>query len=91
VNPLQVLAALVSEAHADALEHRFGRKTLEAFEEMHERGRVLTDKQEIWVMDVGEKMGIFTAPGANLFSKLSSKEQARQRSQAQGILPWEKK
>lgn len=89
MNPLTVLAALIT-SHGDELEQRFGRNTREAFEEMHERGRELTDKQETWVMDVGEKMGIITAPGANLFSRLSPKEQARQRSQAKGILPWEK-
>ena len=90
MNPLQALAALVSSSHVEDLESRFGRKTREAFEEMHDRGRELTDKQETWVMDVAEKMGVVTAPGANLFSKLSPKEQARQRAQAKGILPWEK-
>jgi len=89
VNPLTVLATLVA-SHGDELEQRFGRNTREVFEEMHQRGRELTDKQESWVMDVAEKMGILTAPGANLFSKLSPKEQARQRSRAKGILPWEK-
>lgn len=87
---LDALATLLSAAHVEALESRFGRKTREAFEEMHGRGRDLTDKQETWVMDVAEKMGIVTAPGANLFSRLSPKEQARQRAQAKRILPWEK-
>lgn len=89
MSPLQVLAILVT-SHGDELETRFGRNTRAAFEEMHERGRELTEKQETWVMDVGEKMGIITAPGANLFSRLSPEEQARQRARAKRILPWEK-
>lgn len=88
--PLDVLAALVSEAHSDELAQRFGSSTLKAFEEMYERGRALTDKQATWVMDIAEKLGLLTAPGANLFSGLSPEEQARQRKQARGILPWEK-
>jgi len=89
MKPLDVLSILVT-SHGDELAQRFGRRTMEAFKEMHERRRELTDKQETWVMDVGEKMGIITAPGANLFSRLSPKEQARQRAQAKRILPWEK-
>lgn len=90
MKPLDALSALLSAAHVEQLESRFGRKTREAFEQMHDRGREITDNQETWVMDVAEKMGIVTAPGANLFSRLSPKEQARQRAQARGILPWEK-
>lgn len=89
MTPLDVLAALVTE-HATDLEERFGSQTLEAFEQMHARGRELTDKQATWVMDVGEKMGLVTAPGANLFSRLSPKERERQREAAKRVrLPWE--
>lgn len=90
MTPLALLSALCSEQHADDLEERFGSQTRVAFESMLARGRDLTDKQATWVQDIGEKMGIVTALGANLFSRLSPKEQERQRAKAKGILPWEK-
>lgn len=90
MTPITVLSALVSEQHADDVAERFGSNTLAVFQEMHARGRELSDKQATWVMDIGEKMGLVTAPGANLFSRLSPKEQERQRQKAAKILPWEK-
>lgn len=91
MKPLDLLSALCSEQHASDLEERFGRNTLTAFQEMLARGRELTEKQATWVQDIGEKMGLVTAPGANLFSRLSPKEQERQRRAAAVVkLPWER-
>lgn len=91
MTPLALLFALCSTEHADDLEERFGSQTRQAFESMLSRGHELTPKQATWVQDIGEKMGLVTAPGANLFSRLSPKEQERQRKAAQAVkLPWER-
>ncbi len=87
--PVDLYALLVTmlTEHQDQLS---GRETY-AFEDMIANRWTLTPRQTQWIHAVAERLGIETAPSANLFSQMDPEKQARQRAAAAKVkLPWEK-
>lgn len=79
---LDLVRKLVREHATELTEEQ-----LEAFDDMVEKGRPLTDKQAEWVGHVADRLGINSAK--NLFSSMSREEQERHRKAVQTKLPWE--
>jgi hypothetical protein len=73
-------------------QERLSENELAAFEDMLSSGfRFSTPRQTQWILATAERLGVWTRPSENIFSKMDPEKQARQRAAAAKVkLPWEK-
>lgn len=63
----------------------------ETFEDMLGQRWAFSPRQAQWIHSAAERLGLETAPSANLFSNMDPEKQERQRAAAAKVkLPWEK-
>ena len=65
------------------------RRAFESMQRQLEQGRSLSPKQETWIRDIGERLGVEEAPAANLFSQMPKDKQLKEKEDSRTKLPWE--